>query len=143
MSPPITDLADDRLVISLDFGTTFSGVAYAFNTPGKKADIVAIHEWPGELHLPEILQRPFPFMQFLHGHTRGVSTRPLSNASISQVDYSTTESPMGVVSQAMMLLESIPLETVPLVIIQRELDPLEVIPQTTTSEGYRTRDSDI
>lgn len=52
MSAPITDLADDRLVISLDFGTTFSGVAYAFNVPGKKADIVPIQEWPGELDYP-------------------------------------------------------------------------------------------
>ncbi|KAJ0108760.1 hypothetical protein J7T55_011251 [Diaporthe amygdali] len=47
MSAPVTNLAADRLVISLDFGTTYSGVAYAFNVPGKKADIVPIHEWPG------------------------------------------------------------------------------------------------
>lgn len=53
MSAPITNPADERLVISLDFGTTFSGVAYTFNTPGKKADIVAIHDWPGEYsHAP-------------------------------------------------------------------------------------------
>lgn len=43
-----SELADDRLVISLDFGTTFSGVAYAFNIPGKKADVVSILDWPGK-----------------------------------------------------------------------------------------------
>ncbi|KUI61322.1 hypothetical protein VP1G_08476 [Cytospora mali] len=47
MAAPTTDLADDRLVIALDFGTTFSGVAYAFNVPGKKADVVSIMDWPG------------------------------------------------------------------------------------------------
>lgn len=55
MSAPITNQAAERLVISLDFGTTFSGVAYVFNTPGKKADIVAIHDWPGMC---------FPFLRF-------------------------------------------------------------------------------
>lgn len=48
MSGPTTRLADDRLVISLDFGTTYSGVAYAFNIPGKKADVVPILDWPGK-----------------------------------------------------------------------------------------------
>lgn len=48
MADPTTELADDRLVISLDFGTTFSGVAYAFNIPGKKADVVSILDWPGK-----------------------------------------------------------------------------------------------
>lgn len=48
MATPTIDLADDRLVISLDFGTTFSGVAYAFNIPGKKSDVVSILDWPGK-----------------------------------------------------------------------------------------------
>lgn len=61
MSAPITDLADDRLVIALDFGTTFSGVAYAFNTPGKKADIVPIEEWPGKLNFLSFIQTPSPW----------------------------------------------------------------------------------
>lgn len=47
MSAPITKVSDDRLIISVDFGTTFSGVAYAFNVPGKKADITPIQDWPG------------------------------------------------------------------------------------------------
>ncbi|KUI64110.1 hypothetical protein VM1G_10883 [Cytospora mali] len=47
MAAPTTGLADDRLVIALDFGTTFSGVAYAFNIPGKKAGVVSIMDWPG------------------------------------------------------------------------------------------------
>lgn len=61
MSSPITNPAAERLVISLDFGTTFSGVAYAFNTPGKNADIVAIHDWPGECSLA-----PFSSFPSLH-----------------------------------------------------------------------------
>ncbi|KAJ4387858.1 hypothetical protein N0V93_008461 [Gnomoniopsis smithogilvyi] len=40
-------VSDDRIVIAVDFGTTFSGVAYAFNVPGKAADVVSIMEWPG------------------------------------------------------------------------------------------------
>lgn len=48
MSLPVAPLADDRLVISLDFGTTYSGVAYAFNVPGKKPEVVAILDWPGK-----------------------------------------------------------------------------------------------
>ncbi|KAG6355052.1 hypothetical protein INS49_004133 [Diaporthe citri] len=47
MSLPIDKLPKDRLVISLDFGTTYSGVAYAFNIPGKKVDVTAIQDWPG------------------------------------------------------------------------------------------------
>ncbi|KAL2276398.1 hypothetical protein FJTKL_00935 [Diaporthe vaccinii] len=47
MPAPMTHSKENGLVISLDFGTTFSGVAYAFNIPGKKADVVAIQEWPG------------------------------------------------------------------------------------------------
>lgn len=45
-------LADDRIVIAVDFGTTFSGVAYAFNVPGKTADVVSILEWPGKYLQP-------------------------------------------------------------------------------------------
>lgn len=41
-------LADDRIVIAVDFGTTFSGVAYAFNVPGKTAEAVSVLEWPGK-----------------------------------------------------------------------------------------------
>ncbi|KAG8162026.1 hypothetical protein KVR01_007791 [Diaporthe batatas] len=47
MSDPAIKLPDDRLVIALDFGTTFSGVAYSFNVPGKKADVKSIQDWPG------------------------------------------------------------------------------------------------
>lgn len=41
-------VADDRIIIAVDFGTTFSGVAYAFNVPGKTPDVVSIMDWPGE-----------------------------------------------------------------------------------------------
>ncbi|EKD16179.1 hypothetical protein MBM_05473 [Drepanopeziza brunnea f. sp. 'multigermtubi' MB_m1] len=38
--------AKDQLVVALDFGTTYSGIAYAFaNVP--KPDIVSIMDWPG------------------------------------------------------------------------------------------------
>ncbi|KAI1750185.1 actin-like ATPase domain-containing protein [Xylaria castorea] len=39
--------AEDRVVIALDFGTTFSGIAYAFSNPGKKTEVVSIVDWPG------------------------------------------------------------------------------------------------
>ncbi|KAM5341618.1 hypothetical protein ACJ41O_014649 [Fusarium nematophilum] len=40
-------LDEDRLVIALDFGTTFSGIAYSFCSPGKKPEVVPIVDWPG------------------------------------------------------------------------------------------------
>jgi hypothetical protein len=43
--------SDDRLVIALDFGTTFSGVAYAFAHPGKKPELTSIMDWPGKRDL--------------------------------------------------------------------------------------------
>ncbi|KAJ4422617.1 hypothetical protein N0V82_002736 [Gnomoniopsis sp. IMI 355080] len=47
-SAPNVALADDRIVIAVDFGTTFSGVAYAFNpVSGKEPDVVPILDWPG------------------------------------------------------------------------------------------------
>lgn len=39
--------SDDQLVIALDFGTTFSGIAYAFPNDDKP-DIIPIHDWPGK-----------------------------------------------------------------------------------------------
>ncbi|KAK7985771.1 hypothetical protein PG988_003393 [Apiospora saccharicola] len=42
-----TEESEDRVVIALDFGTTFSGVAYCFNNPGKKPDPQCINDWPG------------------------------------------------------------------------------------------------
>ncbi|KAI1144855.1 actin-like ATPase domain-containing protein [Nemania diffusa] len=41
------DEAQDRVVIALDFGTTYSGIAYAFSNPGRKAEVVSIVDWPG------------------------------------------------------------------------------------------------
>jgi molecular chaperone DnaK (HSP70) len=40
--------SDDQLVIALDFGTTFSGIAYAF-AKGGKPDLVSVMDWPGEV----------------------------------------------------------------------------------------------
>lgn len=47
MPPASSSSSDDRIVIAVDFGTTFSGVAYAFNSPGKKPEVVSILDWPG------------------------------------------------------------------------------------------------
>ena len=38
--------ADDQLIIALDFGTTFSGIAYAFPN-SEKSDLFSIVDWPG------------------------------------------------------------------------------------------------
>ncbi|KAG9231241.1 Hsp70 family protein-like protein [Amylocarpus encephaloides] len=38
--------SDDRLIIGIDFGTTYSGAAYAFVNAGKK-DVISIMDWPG------------------------------------------------------------------------------------------------
>ncbi|OXV10443.1 hypothetical protein Egran_01797 [Elaphomyces granulatus] len=47
--PPYTTARDvpegDSLIIALDFGTTFSGIAYAFSTDSEK--IYTITNWPG------------------------------------------------------------------------------------------------
>lgn len=51
MTAPNTGREENRLVISFDFGTTYSGVAYAFHVPGKKRDVQSIINWPGKLHL--------------------------------------------------------------------------------------------
>ncbi|TVY51093.1 Heat shock 70 kDa protein 12B [Lachnellula cervina] len=38
--------SEDQLVVALDFGTTFSGIAYAFAN-GNKPDVISIMDWPG------------------------------------------------------------------------------------------------
>ncbi|KAI1143759.1 actin-like ATPase domain-containing protein [Hypoxylon sp. FL0543] len=43
----IASESDDRIIIALDFGTTFSGIAYAFCNPGKKPEVNPILDWPG------------------------------------------------------------------------------------------------
>jgi hypothetical protein len=43
---PSVYLSDDQLVVALDFGTTFSGIAYAFANV-EKPDVVSIIDWPG------------------------------------------------------------------------------------------------
>jgi hypothetical protein len=48
---PTSFESEDRLVIALDFGTTFSGVAYAFANPQKKPDLISIMDWPGKRYL--------------------------------------------------------------------------------------------
>jgi hypothetical protein len=58
---PVTDsdvdanvyLSDDQLVVALDFGTTFSGIAYAFAN-AEKPDVVSIMDWPG-MSVPQTL----------------------------------------------------------------------------------------
>jgi hypothetical protein len=47
MLPPI-DSTDDKLIIALDFGTTYSGIAYCF-TNQRDSTPISIKNWPGEL----------------------------------------------------------------------------------------------
>ncbi|EPE33223.1 Actin-like ATPase [Glarea lozoyensis ATCC 20868] len=42
----------DRLIVGFDFGTTFSGVAFAFNS-GDKPDVHSIVDWPGIEGFPQ------------------------------------------------------------------------------------------
>ncbi|KIX02411.1 uncharacterized protein Z518_08352 [Rhinocladiella mackenziei CBS 650.93] len=50
MESAFEDLAvfesDDQIIIALDFGTTFSGIAYAFKTDSKP-ELVSVLDWPG------------------------------------------------------------------------------------------------
>lgn len=39
---------DNQLIIAFDFGTTFSGVAYAFKS-NDKPEVISIIDWPGML----------------------------------------------------------------------------------------------
>ncbi|KAI1374961.1 actin-like ATPase domain-containing protein [Hypoxylon crocopeplum] len=43
----IASESEDKIIIALDFGTTFSGIAYAFNNLGKRPQINPILDWPG------------------------------------------------------------------------------------------------
>ena len=37
---------ENQLVVGLDFGTTFSGIAYAFKNQ-EKPDVISVMHWPG------------------------------------------------------------------------------------------------
>jgi hypothetical protein len=43
--------SEDRLVIALDFGTTFSGIAYTFANPQQKSQVIPIMDWPGKIYI--------------------------------------------------------------------------------------------
>jgi hypothetical protein len=38
--------SEDQLVVALDFGTTFSGIAYAFANE-REPEVISIMDWPG------------------------------------------------------------------------------------------------
>jgi len=38
--------SDEVLIVALDFGTTFSGIAYAFQND-KNPEVISIMDWPG------------------------------------------------------------------------------------------------
>lgn len=45
----MTDLSNfNKLIIGLDFGTTYSGIAYIFTGFGKSSQPIVIKEWPGQ-----------------------------------------------------------------------------------------------
>lgn len=58
MERAINDLkvhqSEDQIVIALDFGTTFSGIAYAF-AKGGKPDLVSVMDWPGKKFYYDII----------------------------------------------------------------------------------------
>lgn len=39
--------SDEKLIIALDFGTTFSGIAYCFANQ-REAKVMTIQDWPGK-----------------------------------------------------------------------------------------------
>jgi hypothetical protein len=43
--------SEDQLIIGLDFGTTFSGIAYGFSK-GTNPEPMSILDWPGEFNGP-------------------------------------------------------------------------------------------
>ena len=43
---PLVYESEEKLIIALDFGTTFSGIAYCFANQ-RDSNVTAIHEWPG------------------------------------------------------------------------------------------------
>jgi hypothetical protein len=45
---PSTYDAEERVIISLDFGTTFSGIAYCFPNKGN-SKVATVVNWPGEI----------------------------------------------------------------------------------------------
>lgn len=45
-TPKATPQPEDKLIIALDFGTTFSGIAYSFKGQ-QHPKVVAITNWPG------------------------------------------------------------------------------------------------
>lgn len=70
--------SDDRIVIAVDFGTTFSGVAYAFNSPGKKPEVVSILDWPGKFKMEFLFCLPTQVPQGTLDFLRLLTTFPLS-----------------------------------------------------------------
>jgi hypothetical protein len=44
---------DDRLIIAVDFGTTYSGIAYCF-ADQQDSSPVPIDNWPGKLFLASV-----------------------------------------------------------------------------------------
>lgn len=45
-TPKATPKPEDKLIIALDFGTTFSGIAYSFKGQ-QHPKVVAVTNWPG------------------------------------------------------------------------------------------------
>ena len=66
---------EDRLIIGLDFGTTFSGIAYAFVGGDEKPEVVPIVEWPGKVALESLLHDANSNGQVLSGISNPKSLR--------------------------------------------------------------------
>ncbi len=60
---------DEMLIIALDFGTTYSGIAYTFANQ-KDPKVVAIMDWPGKQHLSRLI---IPCLKPFHSMPHGTS----------------------------------------------------------------------
>lgn len=50
LNEPTAYESEDQLIIAFDFGTTFSGIAYAFKNDDKP-EVVSVDDWPGTIVL--------------------------------------------------------------------------------------------
>lgn len=50
LEPNLSRMDDNRLIIAVDFGTTYSGIAYCFANQ-RNSSPIPIDNWPGKLFL--------------------------------------------------------------------------------------------
>ncbi|THH08786.1 hypothetical protein EW145_g2475 [Phellinidium pouzarii] len=75
-----------RLVISLDVGTTFSGVSYCLLDPGKELKICNVTKYPGQEHVGGSSKVPTILCYDNHGNFRAAGAEALLDESINRVE---------------------------------------------------------